>query len=163
MCRLTGVVVRTDVFREAGSAPERVGAAPIVAVVWGLPLRAWAGARLVRRRSCGRRPGARRGQRVPALPPCQVTPSGGRASATGAGWGTVRVGRLAPRSEPRLHRFHRRRVGGSSNSQGKATARDVLGTVSSDAVITAVPDGVVVGAPDVDPSCAPLAPGHQVR
>ena len=41
--------------------------------------------------------------------------------------------------------------------------RDVLGTISSDAVITSVPDGVVVGAPDVDPSCTPFAPGHQVR
>ena len=41
--------------------------------------------------------------------------------------------------------------------------RDVLGTVSSDAAVTSVPDDVVVGAPDVDPSRAPFAPGHQVR
>ena len=40
--------------------------------------------------------------------------------------------------------------------------RDVLGTISPDAAITSVPDGVVVGAPDVDHSCATLAPGHQV-
>ena len=42
-------------------------------------------------------------------------------------------------------------------------SRDVLGMVGSDAVITSVPDGVVVGAPDMDPSCAPFAPNHQVR
>ena len=43
-------------------------------------------------------------------------------------------------------------------------SRDVLGTVSSDAAINAVSDGVVVGAPDVDdPSRAPSTPGHQVR
>ena len=41
--------------------------------------------------------------------------------------------------------------------------RDIFGTISSDAVITTMPDGVVVGAPDVDRSCAPLASGHQVR
>ena len=42
-------------------------------------------------------------------------------------------------------------------------SRDILGTVSSDAVITSVPDGVVVGTPDADPSCAPFAPGRQVH
>ena len=41
--------------------------------------------------------------------------------------------------------------------------RGVLGAVSSDAVVSSVSDGVVVGAPDVDPSLAPFAPGHQVR
>jgi hypothetical protein len=38
--------------------------------------------------------------------------------------------------------------------------RDVLGAVNSDAVVSAVSDGVVVGAPDVDPDRAPFAPGH---
>ena len=47
------------------AARQSVGAAPLVATAWGLPPRAWVGARLFPRRSCGRRPAARRGQRVP--------------------------------------------------------------------------------------------------
>ena len=57
-------------------------------------------------------------------------------------------------------------VGSVSRPAAKAKqrpSRNVLGTVSADAVITSVPDGVVVGAPGVDPSCVPFAPGHQVR
>ena len=61
-------------------------------------------------------------------------------------------------------------VGSASRPAVKAEqrpSRDVLGTVSSDAVITSVvSDGVVAGLPDVDdvdPSRAPFAPGHQVR
>ena len=60
-------------------------------------------------------------------------------------------------------------VGSVNRPAAKAKAeqrpsRDVLGTVSSDAAINAVSDGVVVGAPDVDdPSRAPSTPGHQVR
>ena len=57
-------------------------------------------------------------------------------------------------------------VGSVSRPTVKAKQRpghDVFGTISSDAVITTMPDGVVAGAPDVDPSRAPLALGHQVR
>ena len=57
-------------------------------------------------------------------------------------------------------------VGSVSRPVAKAEQRprrDVLGTVSSDAVVTSVSDGVVVGAPDVDPRRAPFAPGPQVR
>ena len=41
--------------------------------------------------------------------------------------------------------------------------RNVLRPIIADVVVSCVPDGVVVGAPDVDPNRAPFASGHQAR
>ena len=50
---------------EGPASHRKVGATPTAGVVWGLPLRVWAGVRRARRQQLGRR-SPRHGRRVPA-------------------------------------------------------------------------------------------------